>query len=682
MAVKLGGGTPPTPPRGPAGAAAGPVSDAELIAEVRGGDKAAFAELYARHAPAATVVARQYAPRPADAEDIVAETFTRVFRLLVEGKGPDSFFRAYVFTAVRHLAASFGQAAQKVELAEDDAAFEGPGDVQEDPSASIVDRQIVRDAFGSLPERWRTALWYAEVEGLTTSQMAPALGLTPNGVAALLYRAREGLRQAYLQQHLAKPLADECRNVAGRLGAYARGALGQRERSRVSVHLDRCPKCCAVAQEAEDVNRGLRGVIAPLVLGSGPFLEGLISAIGGLPPVPGGPGPLIGASGGSAAAVPQPGPAVPPAAPLPPPVPLAASPVAGAPSSLGQLTAPVATKTGITGAATIASVAAAAIVAGVVVLVYRTADVPSAPDPSVLTPSPAHQSVADAAPALDEDALDLVFAAEGPLGITLAGAPLPHCPAGAMQAACEAPSAAEVILPDQAEVRYATLAWAAGTPGTQWASATLISPDGAEHAIVAAAEDTLIKGEQARADVTKLVAAGGAGNWSVGGAERSAGAEDFAGWSLTVVYEAPGLPQRRASVYQGALRVQAGTGKELDLDAPAGTAPHLGFVAWGADPERSGSDIWMSSGVGQEAVSQELVPNPFQGHATGFGGGPSPGVDVFALDDRVVFPRAEGAGTAVALRVRAWGDANESDPFTLGAVTLVADLPADSSVPE
>ncbi|MDR1151496.1 MAG: sigma-70 family RNA polymerase sigma factor [Bifidobacteriaceae bacterium] len=664
-------------------AVAPPASDAELIASVRGGDRAAFAELYARHSPAATVVARQYAPRAADAEDIVSETFARVFRLLGEGKGPDSFFRAYVFTAVRHLAASYGQASQRVELSDDQTVFEdAAGAVQDDPSESILDRQIVREAFASLPERWRTALWYAEVEGLSTSQMAPALGLTPNGVAALLYRAREGLRQAYLQQHLAKPLDAECRAIAGRLGAYARGALGQRERGRVAEHLVGCDQCRAVADEAHDVNRGLRGVIAPLVLGSAPGLSAMITAIGNAPPVPAGlpaaapAGPAPTAANPAPAPTPTPAPApTAPAAPLP-----GAETITGGASQIAAVAVPVATKSGVTGTMAIASAAVVAIIAGGVVLANRPAPVAS-PDPT----SPPAVSSASAPPAAlplrptaaQGDTMALAFSGDGPLDITLAGAPLPECPADEA-AGCPASSAAEVVLPADAEVRYATLAWASNAPGEGWTAVTLVSPDGTGHRVDAEGEFGLLEGAQSTADVTDVVASAGGGEWRVDGLAREPHPGIYAGWSLTVVYAAPGLPERRASVYQGALRVEAGTGKELDVDAPLGLASHLGFVAWGASPARTGSDIWMSSGTGQEAVSQELVPDPFRGSAAGYSGPPAGGTDVFALDKGVEFPRAENAGTAVTLRVRAWGDANQSDPFTLGAVTLVTDLPRDS----
>ncbi|MDR1295037.1 MAG: sigma-70 family RNA polymerase sigma factor, partial [Bifidobacteriaceae bacterium] len=496
-----------------------PASDAELIASVRGGDRAAFAELYARHAPAATVVARQYAPRVADAEDIVSETFARVFRLLGAGKGPDSFFRAYVFTAVRHLAASYGQASQRVELSDDDAVLEDVGRaVQEDPSESILDRHIVRDAFASLPERWRTALWYAEVEGLSTAQMAPALGLTPNGVAALLYRAREGLRQAYLQQHLAKPLDEECRAIAGRLGAYARGALGQRERSRVAAHLVGCDQCRAVADEAQDVNRGLRGVIAPLVLGSAPGLSALISAIGNLPPVPTAPPSVPVPATGPAPITPTPAPA-----PSPAPLPVPGAPTAaGGASQMAAVAVPVATKSGITGTMTIASAAVVAIIAGGVVLANRpdTAPSPTSP-PAVVSPTSAPPAALPLRPtAAQGDIMALVFSEDGPLDIAVVGAPLPECSTDDA-AGCPASSAADIVLPGDADVRYATLAWASGAPGEEWSAVTLVSPDGTEHKVDAQGEFELLVGVQSTAVVTDIVAASGGGQWRVDGLARA-----------------------------------------------------------------------------------------------------------------------------------------------------------------
>src|SRR4051794_6013632 len=79
-----------------------PPSDAELIAAVRGGDSAAYGQLFERHQAAALRLARQLAG-PSDADDLVSDAFTKVLAVLSAGGGPDLAFRAYLLTAVRRL---------------------------------------------------------------------------------------------------------------------------------------------------------------------------------------------------------------------------------------------------------------------------------------------------------------------------------------------------------------------------------------------------------------------------------------------------------------------------------------------------------------------------------------------------------------------------------------------------
>jgi len=118
-------------------------------------------------------------------------------------------------------------------------------------------------------------LWHTEIEGQPPAEIAPLLGLTPNGVSALAYRAREGLRQAYLQMHLADRAITgasrrerrRCRAASERLGAWIRGGLSKRETAQVEQHLDECERCRTLATELADVNGCLRAFVAPLVLG-------------------------------------------------------------------------------------------------------------------------------------------------------------------------------------------------------------------------------------------------------------------------------------------------------------------------------------------------------------------------------------------------------------------------------
>jgi len=260
-------------------------SDAELITAVREGDTSAFGVLYERHATAARTVARQYVRSTADADDVVSDAFARTLSVLQNGGGPDVTFRAYLFTVVRRLSYDLVNGARRTQPTDDERTFEsafGPMASTEDPTLEGFERSTVARAYLDLPERWRAVLWYTEVENLAPADIAPILGLTANGVSALAYRAREGLRQAYLQQHLTSVPAEDCRAVNSLLGSYVRGGLAKRETARVETHLEGCHDCRGLVLELGDVSHGMRSVIAPLVLGVGALgLVGTALPVGG-----------------------------------------------------------------------------------------------------------------------------------------------------------------------------------------------------------------------------------------------------------------------------------------------------------------------------------------------------------------------------------------------------------------
>ncbi|TCP56101.1 RNA polymerase sigma factor (sigma-70 family) [Tamaricihabitans halophyticus] len=247
-------------------------SDAELIASVRDGQIEAYGTLYERHVAAAYNLARQLARSPAEADDLVSEAFSKVLDTLRNGRGPDSAFRAYLLTSLRHTAYDKTRRDRKVEYSDDVSTVGGVSAEAvsipfQDTAVAGLERSLAARAFATLPERWQTVLWHTEIEQQSPAEVAPILGLTANGVSALAYRAREGLRQAYLQVHLAETTAERCRATADRLGAHVRDGLSKRERAQVEAHLDECDECRALAAELADVNGALRAIIAPLVLG-------------------------------------------------------------------------------------------------------------------------------------------------------------------------------------------------------------------------------------------------------------------------------------------------------------------------------------------------------------------------------------------------------------------------------
>jgi len=231
----------------------------------RAGDRGAFAQLWQRHARSGVRIARQFTST-IDADDLVSEAYVRIYQRVLAGGGPDGAFRPYLYTTIRNLASRWGGDRHDVNV-DDISDFEDPV-VAEDPATKALDRTLTVQAFRALPERWQSVLWYTEVEGMDPHEVAPILGLTANGVAALSYRAREGLRKAWLQAHVSDVTASgECQWAIARLGDLARNGLTARERSRVNNHLATCRRCLIISEEVDEVGARLALVLLPLLLG-------------------------------------------------------------------------------------------------------------------------------------------------------------------------------------------------------------------------------------------------------------------------------------------------------------------------------------------------------------------------------------------------------------------------------
>jgi DNA-directed RNA polymerase specialized sigma24 family protein len=241
-------------------------ADAELLAQARTGDSEAFGVLYERHVAAARRLAYQLAATPRMADDVVSEAFGRMLDVVARGGGPSTAVRPYVLTAVRQVSYDRGRGGRD-QLQADAATLPDPDQLLVDPAFAGLETALVARAYQSLPERSRAVLWHIEIERDAPADIAPLLGLTRNGVAALGRRAADDLRQAYLQMHVSLITQPGCRPVTERLGAFDRRSLSARDAALVSEHLARCEGCQVVHRELADIMASVRGVVAPLVLG-------------------------------------------------------------------------------------------------------------------------------------------------------------------------------------------------------------------------------------------------------------------------------------------------------------------------------------------------------------------------------------------------------------------------------
>ncbi|MDX3101667.1 ricin-type beta-trefoil lectin domain protein [Nonomuraea angiospora] len=104
----------------------------------------------------------------------------------------------------------------------------------------VSDDLVVR-AFRSLPPRWQTVLWHTLIEEEESERGARILGITPGNVSVLAFRAREGLRKAYLAAHVGA-CSPECQSFADRMATAVRKPSGRIPRA-LRAHLDVCPSC-------------------------------------------------------------------------------------------------------------------------------------------------------------------------------------------------------------------------------------------------------------------------------------------------------------------------------------------------------------------------------------------------------------------------------------------------------
>lgn len=256
------------------------ISDEELIRSSRAGDGGALEALFNRHHDAGLRYARRLMANKADADDVAQEAFLKVAAAMERGSGPEVMFRPYLLKTVRTVAADRWNEQAK------ETPVDGTGDTPvDDPSLeAVLDRDdpgLAMKAFQSLPVRWMTVLWHAEVEREPPRRIAPILGMEPGAVSALLLRARKGLREAYLNAYAESPPRAGCEPTFPYLAATVLGTGSARDQRKVKEHTRDCEDCAKVLAELTNVGSTMRGILAPLFLV--PLLPAGAALSGGTP---------------------------------------------------------------------------------------------------------------------------------------------------------------------------------------------------------------------------------------------------------------------------------------------------------------------------------------------------------------------------------------------------------------
>lgn len=234
-----------------------PRSDADLLRELRNGDRDAYVVLWERHIGAALRYSRRMLP--SRAEDLASEALLAIYQqVTTTSKGPDFAFRSYLKAVIRNTAIRWRKEASRFdEWAEADAVDFSDG-------LSLVERESdasdLLGAFQDLPERWQKVLWLSEVAEVARPEIARELGIKPNAVSALHRRARSGLRLQWLSRQVPVLLRDDETHVARLLPRHLSDPNDEVLTLQIAPHLETCSVCSDLLVSLQTDARRLQGV--------------------------------------------------------------------------------------------------------------------------------------------------------------------------------------------------------------------------------------------------------------------------------------------------------------------------------------------------------------------------------------------------------------------------------------
>jgi len=201
-----------------------------LIAGLREGDEAAFAQLVDQYTPAMLRVARGYAPTPQIAEEVVQETWVALLKGISKFEGRSSL-RTWLFAVLINIAKQRGIRERRDADAEiaaftggtvdparfrpaDDPMWPGhwkerqePAAFPDTPEGSVLADELItfaRRELDKLPERQRMVVSLRDLLGFDSSEVCELLNISLANQRVLLHRGRAAVRQA-LENYLADP---------------------------------------------------------------------------------------------------------------------------------------------------------------------------------------------------------------------------------------------------------------------------------------------------------------------------------------------------------------------------------------------------------------------------------------------------------------------------------------------
>ena len=141
---------------------------------------------------------------PADAEEVVQETFLRAFRAFDQFEEGTNL-KAWLYKILTNTFISSYRKKQRepqtvsADANEDFSLYDRLVEANVSPEAELLDRipdEEVKQALEAIPEQFRTAVLLADVEGFSYQEIADITGVAIGTVMSRLHRGRKALQRA------------------------------------------------------------------------------------------------------------------------------------------------------------------------------------------------------------------------------------------------------------------------------------------------------------------------------------------------------------------------------------------------------------------------------------------------------------------------------------------------------
>ena len=220
-----------------------PLTDRELVAAVRDGDRVAFVAVYDRYGDKLYDFAYATTRHPEDAADAVADTFVRFAERLAQLRDPDAL-RPWLYSITRHECLRLIRSRKRIAFGSEERLAEvvDSGRRPDDEAERVALRALVWDAAAGLADRDRAMLDLHLRQGLDGAELGQAMGMSAAHAYVQLNRLRTQMERSLGALLVARTGRADCATLDRLLGDWD-GTLTPLIRKRMSRHVEGCETC-------------------------------------------------------------------------------------------------------------------------------------------------------------------------------------------------------------------------------------------------------------------------------------------------------------------------------------------------------------------------------------------------------------------------------------------------------